>query len=76
MGSATAAPEYQSATQFMYAKDTTAVLFVFWAGMRHTHMHEPDEGAADTLTGHLEDTFAWAPASVCAFCDLYIWLAV
>ena len=25
--------------------------------------HEPDEGAAGTLTGHTEDTFAWAPAS-------------
>ena len=76
MGSATAAPEYQSATQFAYAEDSYGVLFVFWAGMRHTHMHEPDEGAAGTLTGHSEDTFAWASASVCAFCDLYIWLAV
>ena len=80
IGSATAAPEYQSATQFAYAEDSYGVLFVFWAGMRHTHMHEPSEGAAGTLTGHLEDTSqlarARAPASVCAFCDLYIWLAV
>ena len=76
MGSATAAPEYRAPHSLHTQRTANGVLFVFWAGMRHTHMHEPDEGAADTLTGHLEDTFAWAPASVCAFCDLYIWLAV